>query len=257
MLSRFRSASGPCGEQPWSRFHDRPLPVHNDMMPAKTVTALVLQATALLSAVSISEWTTSIFAESHASIVAATGKYAVVDMLVFGADLSIEETGYPPNVKAAITRYRRRWNAHRSRRVRPSSELQMVYLAQVRYERRLVAAATEDGRTAQLALDYVDRLQPCYEWEGGHECPEREAMFATAYQAAHPDGPFREYLPLLAAHRWLCASEAYESERRPEDALRARHEYELAIASPGRASNVLIRAAARELKLRNRCFGES
>jgi hypothetical protein len=106
----------------------------------------------------------SIVAGSRVSAAAATGKYSVIDLLVWGADLPIDESGYPPEVKDAIAQHRRRWSTYRSRRLRPaqSSELEMVYLAQVRYERRLVAVA-KDGRAAPLARDYVGRLQPCYE----------------------------------------------------------------------------------------------
>ena len=37
----------------------------------------------------------------------------------------------------------------------------------------------------------------CYEWEGMPDCPEEEAIFADKYQLEHPDGPFRELLPLV------------------------------------------------------------
>jgi hypothetical protein len=54
-------------------------------------------------------------------------------------------------------------------------------------ERRLVAVS--DGSAAPgLAVAYVDRLRPCYEWEGYHDCPEAEAVFAEEYQATHPRG---------------------------------------------------------------------
>lgn len=33
-------------------------------------------------------------------------------------------------------------------------------------------------------------------------------LIAAEYRAAHPDGPFSQFLPLLEAHRWLCAASA-------------------------------------------------
>ena len=105
----------------------------------------------------------------------------------------------------------------------------MVHAARLRYERKL-AALSDDPEAGTMAAAFVDRLKPCYEWEGYHDCPEHEARFAREYQAANPNGPFKDYLPLLAAHRWLCAAEAYEYEKRPEDAIRARREFDAAVS---------------------------
>ncbi|RPH57991.1 MAG: hypothetical protein EHM89_13175, partial [Acidobacteria bacterium] len=148
---------------------------------------------------------------------------ALVDLLAWGADLGIDPNMYRPELQAQIQRHLERWKAYRSKRARPSgsSELEMVYLARVRYERRLVAAS-DDPRAPALAASYVDDLAPCYESEGFHDCPEREAMFADGYQSLNQGGPFSEYLPFLAAHRWLCTAEAYEYEKRPEAATRSR-----------------------------------
>jgi hypothetical protein len=177
--------------------------------------------------------------------------------MVWGADLIIDPTPYPPDVRLEIERHLQRWRAYTSPRRRPadSSELEMVHLAQVRYERRLVAGSS-NPRAGSLAVAYVDRLRPCYEWEGFHDCPEREAVFAAEYDAANPDGPFREYLPLLAAHRWLCTTEGYEYEKRPADAARSRRAYEQAVAKARQSGAVLIRRAADELVERGRCFAE-
>ena len=128
----------------------------------------------------------------------------------------------------------------------------MVFEAQIRYERRLVAMSTSPDVNA-LAMAYVTDLRPCYEWEGGSDCPEREAMFAARYQAAHPDGPFSQYLPLLEAHRWLCAAEGYVFENRPAEASRSRGSYENALAVASQSASLLVRTAATELGTRARC----
>lgn len=179
----------------------------------------------------------------------------LVDMLVWGADLAIDWTGYSPEVRAATERYQRRFESYRHERQPPagSSVMKMVQAAWLRYERRL-AAVSDDPMAQTLAAEFVERLKPCYEWEGYHDCPEREARFAAAYHAANPDGPFREYLPLLVAHRWVCTAEAYDYEERPEDAIRARREFESALSTARRSTALLVRIAAEELRTRGRCF---
>jgi hypothetical protein len=100
----------------------------------------------------------------------------------------------------------------------------------------------------------VDALRPCYEWEGFHDCPEREALFAERYLLDHPQSPFRDFLPLLAAHRWLCTAEGYDYEQKPAEANRARRAYENALnMSAAGSRSPLMRTAAEELKARGRC----
>ena len=184
----------------------------------------------------------------------ATAGYTLLDVLVWGADMKIDVSGYPPDVRAQMQQLRQRSETYRSKRSKPtgSSELTMVYEAQVRYERRLIAVSTSPGADP-LAVAYVNGLRPCYEWEGSHDCPEREAAFAAKYQASHPTGPFSQYLPLLEAHRWLCAAEAYESEKAPAEAERTRRAYEQALSVASQSASLLIRTAALEQKTRARC----
>jgi hypothetical protein len=187
----------------------------------------------------------------------ATPGDQLLDVLVWGAHMPIDPAAYPAALKAEVDRYLRRSNAYHSTRTAPDS-LEMIKLhdEQVSYERRLVAvtAGINDAAAASLAAAYVDGLQPCYEWEGYHDCPETEALFADQYQAAHPRGPFSQYLPLLSAHRWLCVAEAYEYEKRPADAARSRAAYEARIKTARASSVVIIRTAADRLASRGRCF---
>lgn len=184
----------------------------------------------------------------------AMAGYSLLDVLVWGTDIKIDVPSYPPDVRAQFSQLRQRSDRYRSARRRPagSSELAMVYDAQVRYERRLIAASTSSGADA-LAVAYVNELHPCYEWEGFHDCPEREAAFAAKYQASNPTGPFSQYLPLLEAHRWLCAAEAYEFEKAPAEAARAQRAYEQALSAASQSASLLVRTAALELKTRARC----
>ena len=187
----------------------------------------------------------------------ATAGYSLLDILVWGADMKVDVSGYPPVVRAQIEQLRQRSETYRSKRGKLTgpSELTMVYETQVRYERRLIAVSTSPGADP-LAVAYVNDLRPCYEWEGFHDCPEREAAFAAKYQASHPTGPFSQYLPLLEANRWLCAAEAYEFEKAPAEAERTRRAYEQALSVASQSASLLIRTAALEQKTRARCLAD-
>ena len=206
--------------------------------------AQVVSASALLA---VSPWV--LFAQP-----AAKPADALLDVLVWGTHVRIDPAAYSPVLRTEVERHLRRSRAYRSKRPKPADAAsQMGHAAQVRYERRLVAVSN-DPNAPSLAAAYVTSLKPCYEWEGYHDCPEREARFADAYQARHPGGPFSAYLPLLAAHRWLCTAEAYDYEKRSEDAGRSRQAYEQRIIAARKSTQLLIRTAAARLVARGRCF---
>jgi hypothetical protein len=179
---------------------------------------------------------------------------ALLDVLVWGTHMAIDPEAYDPALKNELQQYFRRAMAYRPRGpVPPDGELRMSYDARITYERRL-AAVSDDPMAPELAVDYVKALRSCYEWEGFHDCPEREAQFADDYQAAHPNSPFSTYLHLLAAHRWLCTAEAYEYEHRPAEASRSRRAYEARLELARRVKTLLFRTAAERLATRGRCF---
>lgn len=161
--------------------------------------------------------------------------------------------GYGADVLRELRQFTQRANGYRPR-PRPAglgSEMRMVSAAREGYERKLVAAGGRD--TERLAQQYVDDLRPCYEWEGFHDCPEREARFAEKYRSGNPNSPFRELLALLIAHRWLCAAEGYEREEQPVDAGQARNAFQTALAAALTSRSALFRTAAQELNARGRC----
>jgi hypothetical protein len=180
---------------------------------------------------------------------------AVLDAIVFDADPPADVAQFPPDVREDLERYLQRLRAYRPRRrpPQPGSEMTMVYAAREGYERKLVAASTTPS-VEQLAQEYADALRPCYEWEGSHDCPEREAIFAERYLADHPDTPFAGLLRLLAAHRWLCTAEAFEYQRQPGSAAHAGHEYQRALAIAVNVESPLMRVAANELQSSGRCY---
>jgi hypothetical protein len=106
---------------------------------------------------------------------------SLIDVMVWESDVTIDWTAwtaYSPKVRAEAHRHRQRFQAYRTSRRPPrgSPELKMVYAARLGYE-RLLAAASNDRRARTMAADFVERLKPCYEWEGYHDCPEHEARF--------------------------------------------------------------------------------
>jgi len=181
----------------------------------------------------------------------------LLHLLVFGIGADeIRLASYPPAVRAELVPYLSRFRAYRSKRtgLAKTGEFGMVYTAWTGYERRLAAVSADPGAPA-LALAYVSELRPCYEWEGLHNGPEREAQFAMKHRADHPNGPFSAYLPLLAAHRWLCAAEGYDYERQPGEATRCRKESGQALSTALTSASLLVRSAAQTLKSLDACHG--
>jgi hypothetical protein len=182
------------------------------------------------------------------------GDDALLDALVWGAYEPVDPPSYSEAMRPEVADYLRRVRQNcPSIAFRSMTELDMVHTAQVRYACRL-AAMSNDRDATRLALGYAVGLHPCYEWEGLHDCPEREAKFADEYHLVHLNGPFRAYLPLLAAHRWLCAAEGYDREGRPAEAYLSRRWYEQRLGAALRSESPLIRTAAAALSDRQQCF---
>ena len=183
-------------------------------------------------------------------------RFTLLDIIVFSASLPFDMSVYPADLRSLLRQHMTRWKAYRPRQRPPKvdPESEMGYDAREGYERRLAAVTTAPDADT-LAQQYVDSLRPCYEWEGFHDCPEAEAKFAEQYLSKNPNNPFAEFLPLLAAHRWICAAEGYELEERPGDAVRARRAAEGPLATALKSPSLLIRTAAQELRSRNRCHG--
>jgi hypothetical protein len=178
----------------------------------------------------------------------------LVGTLVFWPHQRIELAAYPAGVREALKKFLERYETYRSPRpalpANAPGDEKMVWKAQVGYERRLAAVS---AGAAAVAFGYVQALHPCYEWEGLHDCPEREASFAREYRLEHPGGPLNDYLPLLEAHRWLCTAEAYEYEKSPKSAERSSKEFRQAIAVALRSRSPLMRTAAEALAARGSC----
>ena len=178
----------------------------------------------------------------------------LLDALVFGPHGPTNVRPYTGQLRREFEAYLHRFDAYRTTRPPVTGgEMRMVDAALVRYERR-IAAIAQDTLFVAHTVAFVDSLGPCYEWEGSHECPEGEAKFADSYQAANPNGPLSAYLPLLAAHRWLCAAEASDFGRPLEAGSPWRRIAAERLAIARASSSLLVRTAAERLAQRNRCF---
>ena len=189
---------------------------------------------------------------------------AVLKLLVFGchaAEVSpLAERD--PDVSARLRSVENRCAAFAQREPKPRADSLdgMVATARWGYEQHLFAIAAGDAEAE--AARYVAVLRPCYEWEGFHDCPEREAVFADRYLSEHPSSAFAAFLPLLAAHRWLCAAEGYEYEmtsgvpasKPGAGPTRARLSYVQRLETASRSRDPLVRAAAGILEGRGACF---
>jgi hypothetical protein len=179
---------------------------------------------------------------------------ALLNALVWGTYESLDPLHFAEDIRHEVADYVRRATQNCPMiSPPPSGRQEMIQTAMLRSACRLTALS--DRRDArQLAEGYAVGLQPCLDWEGRHDCPEREAKFADQYRPVHIDGPFSAFLPLLAAHRWLCAAEAYELEGRRAEAYLDRRWYEQRLGLALRSNSLMVRAAAERLSERGRCF---
>jgi len=188
---------------------------------------------------------------------------AVLKRLVFGCHIAapVSAAERDADVTTRLRAVDERCNAFQARMPPPPTRTDVELAAHARwmYAQRLFAIAA--GDVASEAAQYATALKPCYEWEGFHDCPEAEAVFAERYLAAHPSSPFASYLPLLAAHRWLCAAEGYEYElgstvpasKTGAGLVRARQAYVKDLAAARASRDPLIRFAADTLDERGAC----
>ena len=189
----------------------------------------------------------------------AQGRSSILDLLVWGTHMNVDLSDYPADVRTEAEAVIARSKAYKSRRSQPTDSdglSTMVHHARVAYERRLVAMARTPGAEA-MALAYVTDLTPCYEWEGYSDCPAREASFASDYQRTRPNAPFKELLPLLEAHRWLCAADGFDYEKNAGGATSARARYRASLKVAAVSNDRLVRIGATELEGRGTCFRNS
>lgn len=179
---------------------------------------------------------------------------AVTNLVLGSGDSELKVGEYPPALRAEVQRYLSRFKAYRSTRRLPANAdgiAKMSHGRHINLERAL-AATSSDPRAPRAAVEYVNALAPCYEWEGLPDCPEEEAIFAEKYQMEHPDGPFRDALPLFTARLWLCVAEFSKTDN--EKSARARQAYGKHISVALKSTSLLLRTAAEGLHARNRCY---
>lgn len=119
--------------------------------------------------------------------------------------------------------------------------------------RQMLTAVAADRQASERASRYVAAWRPCYESEGFHDCPKRDAEIADGYRVS-VSSPLREFLTLLAAHRWLCAAEAYTFEENLAFAADARRTFRARVSEAVKARSPMLRRAASRLRDRATCF---
>ena len=185
----------------------------------------------------------------------------VLKLLVFGCagERPAPAAEKDPAVSARLKQFEDRCDAFKARTPEPpkGSDVAMAANARWQYAQRLFAVA--GGDAAAEATQYATALRPCYEWEGFPDCPEREAVFADDYLTAHPTSAFASFLPLLSAHRWLCAAEADEGSIRSGKPTKqtamvhARQTYAARLLTARASPDPLVRFAADTLEETGAC----
>jgi hypothetical protein len=214
-----------------------------------------LRSRTLVSDVGLTDCARTSFAPVYTGAIGrGTPEDALLDALVFGIPGRMNVSVYPGALREEFTNFLLRADSYRSTRPPLGGfDLQMVDRAWVRFETIFFAAARADVTTGQV-VTLIEALKPCYETEGFHECPVKDAMFADSVLVASPTGPFADYLPLYAAHRWLCAAEAYENEQKPADVARSMRLYRERLEVAAASRVLLFRTAAERLRERGICY---
>jgi hypothetical protein len=167
----------------------------------------------------------------------------------------------------------RRWNEVQARAARVKSKLrplpdtrgamEMVKGKREVYEALFFAVGTSISPSAhhdddvwihEEVVGFVEGLRPCYEWEGGSDCPQKEAEFAEYWLKWNDTGALRDFLPVFASHRWTCAAEALEFEKKPAQAASAHARAKALLTRGLRSKDPLMRYVARELEKDRRCI---
>jgi hypothetical protein len=181
---------------------------------------------------------------------------AVVDLVLGGAHDDIDPSMYPPPLGSEIKQYLARSRAYRSTRRSASNRdgvAKMAHGTNINLERRLAAALRTRARRNSRWNTWT-RYDPATNGKA-FRIALKERRCSRINTSAHPDGPFREVLPLLAAHLWLCTAEF--AHRDVDYARRAKDADEDDIAVAVKSSSLIIRTAAEGLQARGRCYSAS
>ena len=149
-------------------------------------------------------------------------------------------------------------------RLRPPPEhagaIKLVWEKRLHYERLFNAVSVRGGLrddelwVAEEAVDFVEGMRPCYEWEGFSECPWREAEFADVWLRLHPRSRFAAYLPLFAGNRWICAADGFDLEKESAKAADARRRATDRLTQAAAGKDPLFALVAKQMLADPRCF---
>lgn len=196
-----------------------------------------------------------------------TPPHPVQDALLWGRfDLRVEHIADP----AAAGRWREMQARARSMKSRlpppvdSGGSASRVHGKREQYERIFYATASPaQGRQPAdeelwfglEAADLVQGMRPCYEWEGSADCPAREAEFAEFWMKREGTRDrMAPFLTLFAGHRWICAADGYEYDRKPALAATARERSSRLLKQVAAGSDALFRYVAERLLAAPKCW---
>jgi hypothetical protein len=156
----------------------------------------------------------------------------------------------PEPLQARIRKFEQRARAFHSRL--PEATLadptEEARIEKVRKMEKAIVSLIEGEGIETTAADYASHAVIAYEWEGMSDGPLAEAAYAEAFLGKHPKTPLAPYLNLFLAHRYRCAFECLNSERKSEAADEARRKYGTFMAAARKDPDLLVRLIAEDME---------
>ncbi len=158
--------------------------------------------------------------------------------------------GLPDEVKVRIQRFIKRNKQFRSQ-IEPlekSNRDKMFFALEKRrgIERSIVSLMEAPG-IEKIAAEYARNASIAYEWEGMSDGPMGEAAYAESFLEKNPESPLRPYLWLFLMHRYRCAFEALENEKKTEKQTTAAQKYRMYLSQAKDSPHLLTHWAAEDM----------
>jgi len=130
--------------------------------------------------------------------------------------INIKTAKLPENLKRRLEEYKNRSLGFHSQlgayRAMPSDKAPLCEPARV-VEKGIVSLINSPG-IEKAAAEYARSAKLYYEWEGFADSPLDEARYADEYIERNPATVIKPYLILFLAHRYRCAYECLEFEKK-------------------------------------------
>ena len=110
-----------------------------------------------------------------------------------------------------------------------------------------IVALVDAPGIEKTAADYASKAKLYYEWEGMSDGPLGEAQFAETFLSANPATPLRSYLLLFLLHRYRCAYECLDFEKKLEGRAKVAQKYQLSLKEALESPDPLIALVADDI----------